>query len=231
MAELTRHYRKIFANTGPTGLVGQFGSFKGGTAEYSLDPDTLQGLTAFDQGWQYAGLTNNVPSVEDFNCLGFLFSRQQAYLKQSGVPEWNSSTTYYMNSIVTDGLGNIYASLQDDNLNNALTDAAYWFFMHGRSYTGIGTGYTASNTDYIINWSATGGVTGTCVIWLPAAASNLKGRKYILIAGHPSIGVTGPSCTINAPADGPWSAAHLDYRELIEIICDGTNWYYKLGVN
>ena len=51
-----------------------------------------------------------------------LYGYQLAYLMQEGVPEWNADTTYYIGSIVNDGLGNCYRSLTDSNLNNALTD-------------------------------------------------------------------------------------------------------------
>jgi hypothetical protein len=60
------------------------------------------------------------------NALQFLFSRQLAYLFQSGIPEWNAETAYYVGSWATDSAGIPYVSLVDNNINNALTDATKW---------------------------------------------------------------------------------------------------------
>jgi hypothetical protein len=70
MAKITIADQKIFAGvTGYTGVVGQFGSYKAGAAAYSIDPDIIQSLSAYDSGLA-ASLTNNAPrTIQDLNGL------------------------------------------------------------------------------------------------------------------------------------------------------------------
>ena len=44
---------------------------------------------------------------------------------QAGVAEYDSATTYYTGSWAQSG-GTVYASLQDNNTGNALTNGAFW---------------------------------------------------------------------------------------------------------
>jgi hypothetical protein len=68
---------------------------------------------------------------------------------EQGIPEWDASTTYYIGSLAKDSSGNIYVSLTDNNLNNALSSATNWklpiaskqikFEVNGPYYTGGST--------------------------------------------------------------------------------------------
>jgi len=136
MSKITRKHQKIFGGSlVPTNNLAQFGSLKAGSIAYSDDPDTIQGLSAYLNGWASAVVNNNAPALQDRNALDFLFSRQLAYLMQTGIAEWNTDTIYYTGSLATDSNGTIYRSIDDDNEGNALTDDDYWQCL-GLSYIG-----------------------------------------------------------------------------------------------
>ena len=136
MAKITKKAQKTFGGnlTAPNNIA-QFGSLKSGSPAYSLDPDTIQALSAYENGWAAAVVNNNAPALQDVNALDFLFSRQLAYLMQTGVPEWDAATTYYIGSVAQDGFGRYYMSIADTNLNNAVTDATKWVAQN-LSYVG-----------------------------------------------------------------------------------------------
>ena len=90
MAKLTRKKQRIFAGDVPAASnVAQFGSFKAGVPAYSSDPDTIQSLMAFGQGWSGAVNTSTAPALQDMNALQYLFSRQLAYVLQAGISEYD----------------------------------------------------------------------------------------------------------------------------------------------
>lgn len=130
MAKLTRKSAKVFAEdaSANVGGVAQFGSLAAGNANYSKDPDVIQGLTAYKNGWSAAVVGNKSPAMEDRNALDYVLSYQLAYLMQRGIPEWLSSETYYNGSFVSIGQA-IYVSKSDNNINhNPSTDTShtYW---------------------------------------------------------------------------------------------------------
>lgn len=128
MSKLTRKLQKIFGGSlTATNNISQFGSLKNGTPNYSTDPDTIQALTAWLNGWNGAVIASAPPPIQDMNAVHYLLSRQLAYLMQAGVAEWDTDTTYYIGSFASDGLGNIYYSLTDGNQGHALSNATYWF--------------------------------------------------------------------------------------------------------
>lgn len=126
MAKITRKVMKIFGvNAGPN-QIGKFGSLAAGTPEYTMDPDEVQELGNYLTGW-YGGVVGaNSPALQDQNALHYLYAYQLAYLFQSGIPEWNAETTYYIGSYATNSSGDIFMSIADDNTNNALTSTANW---------------------------------------------------------------------------------------------------------
>lgn len=126
MAKLTRVFQKQFGVDAGNSDVGVFGSLAAASPQYSKDPETIQSLNAFLTGWAAETIANNRPALEDFNALDFLAFYQLCYLFQTGVAEWDASTTYYIGSIVNNGSGVLYKSLVDDNLNNAVTDGTKW---------------------------------------------------------------------------------------------------------
>jgi len=134
MARLSRVYQKLFGSAANAGEIGKFGSLAAGSPTTTTDPAVMQALGNWDGGWFSAVLGGNSPAIEDMNSLHYVAFYQLAYLFQSGVPEWNSSTTYYVGGLAQDGYGNIYVSLADNNTGNALTNLSYWV-----SYTNLAT--------------------------------------------------------------------------------------------
>jgi len=124
MAKIERKNLKIFAENAANN--GQFGSAQNGTKITTQDPETVQALEAWGAGWSSAVIGGSkLPPLEELQSTTFVPTYHLAYLMQEGVAEWNSDTTYYMNSFVKDG-PDLYYSLQDDNLNIPLSEAASW---------------------------------------------------------------------------------------------------------
>ena len=126
MAKIPRKHQKIFCSDVPaSGNVGQFGSLKAGTPTYSNDPDVIQGLSAFGQGWAQAIIQQKSPPMQDFNGLASLITQQLAYLLQAGIAEWLATTPYYIGS-VCQVAGAFYVSKTDNNTGNVVTNTTHW---------------------------------------------------------------------------------------------------------
>lgn len=127
MSKIARKLAKIFGETAGAQQIGQFGSFAAGSVAYSTDPDVIQSLGNYSAGWFAAIVGSNSPAIQDVNALDYLWSYQLAYLMQAGIPEWDDDTTYYIGSIVAQvATGILYRSIQDANINNAVTDPTFW---------------------------------------------------------------------------------------------------------
>lgn len=115
-----------FASNAGSNQIEQFGSLATGVPNYTTNIATIQALSNYLTGWFGGVVGSNAPAIEDLNALCYLFSYQIGYILQTGVPEWDSGTPYFIGSIAQDGVGNVYVSLTNSNLNNALTVAANW---------------------------------------------------------------------------------------------------------
>lgn len=126
MPKLTRKTQKIFAKDG--GAIGQFGSAQALSPTLTADPAVIQSLPAYESGWNDAVISGQKrPPLEEFNGLKYVNDYQNAYLFQEGIPEYDAATTYYQNSLVKEsGTTNIYKSLTDDNIGNALSNNTDW---------------------------------------------------------------------------------------------------------
>jgi hypothetical protein len=122
MARLARVTNIIFAGTSPLNTMEQFGSFVvSGVPNYTTDPAVIQGLAAWGDGWSVAiNAGNKAPYLQDMNAVLFVLSRQLSYIFQQGISEWDAATTYYIGSYVqlNDNSGQIFRSLQDNNIGN-----------------------------------------------------------------------------------------------------------------
>jgi len=99
MSKITRVLQKVFAGSATD--IGVFGSGATGDKTLSTDVSTLQGLGAWLTGWATATIgAKKFPPLEEMNALHYVETTQLAYLFQEGVPEYNSSTTYYIGSVV-----------------------------------------------------------------------------------------------------------------------------------
>lgn len=131
MAKLLVKPQVVYAGgLAPAGNVAQPGSTVGGVTVYSGDPTTLQALAAWANGLAAqlnpasGGLNSQV--LEEMNGILYVLTYQLAYLKQAGVPEWDSTVAYYIGSIVQDGTGVLWVSKTDNNVGNALAAGANW---------------------------------------------------------------------------------------------------------
>jgi hypothetical protein len=133
MAKITRVLQKIFGSTAALGEMSKFGSLAAGTPETTSDPLQMQSYNQFLGGWFSAVLGNNSPAIQDVNSLFHLAFRQLAYILQNGCPEYDATTSYYKGSFASTNDGDIYYSLTDDNLGNALSNVTHWRPMYLKS--------------------------------------------------------------------------------------------------
>lgn len=194
MAKIVNKDQLIFCGaSGASGILGQFGSMKLGTKLYTSNLDIIQNLDAYGAGLNSALINAAPPTIQEFNSLCYMLSRQVAYLQQHGIPEWNSSTTYYKGSIVaaeyipadrayintrvTPTFGAWYVSVTDNNLNNALSDTDHWMIIFDVKVTSIsntteGYEYTVLYSDYrlYLSHGASDEVSMTCILPYPEAS-------------------------------------------------------------
>lgn len=161
MAKTTRKNLKLYGTSGSTTDFGQFGSQKAGAPLKTKDIETIQNLTAWVSGLTSAVVSGNkVPYLEDVNSLFLVLFYQLFYLLENGIPEWNADTTYYIGSMVRKaGTSEIYTSLVDNNLNNALPSVSdsNWFYV-----IGVSGGKTIIKNDLTVdaNLNVTGTISG-----------------------------------------------------------------------
>lgn len=124
MSLKTRALQKIFGSTGGTSEFGQIGSKAAASPTTTKNLETMQALSQYDLGLNAIVSdqgTSVLPYLEDINSLFFLTTSQLAYLMQSGVPEWNDETEYYLDvSIVLESgilWKDIYGTGGTPNLN------------------------------------------------------------------------------------------------------------------
>jgi len=127
--KLTFKNQQIFGYTGigPTGIVGQFGSYKAGIPNYSYDTDVIQALGAWGEGVNGSGIDSSPPALQDMNAAFYVITEYLNYIYQNGIPSKLNTIYYYLGSIVNDALG-IFASVADSgNINKYLEfDDSYW---------------------------------------------------------------------------------------------------------
>lgn len=139
MAKLTRANQKLFAQDAGVSDLGVFGSIAdSGSLTQTTNPETMQSLTAFTDGWRTAVIQNGtkiLPTMQDFNSLFYLVAYQLVYLFQAGIPEWDDATAYYTNSLCQVS-GTVYISLSDTNLNQApgSTIGTKWAILFNKQY-------------------------------------------------------------------------------------------------
>lgn len=145
MAKLTRKSKKLFSVNSPSD-IGVWGSINTTT---STDPDVIQS-TGYETGVSAAEVSGKkLLPRKDFNGVLYETSYHLAYLYQSGIPEYNATTTYYVGDIVRgDSTSFIYKSLVNDNIGNALTSASW--LLCGDLANGLVNDNLADNGDFII---------------------------------------------------------------------------------
>ncbi len=230
MTKIARKTQLIFGASSGLHQIAQFGSLAASAPVYTTDPDTIQALSNYLEGWFSGVIGENSPAIEDMNALCYLYAYQLAYLMQAGVPEWNATTTYYIGSFASNGLGNIYASITDTNLNHALTDTANWKEVTaGVSIAAINP---ATQSPYVLAVIDNGRVfevnsaNGAQQFTLPAAATSsnfsftvkdvggVMALNNATIVRNSSEQIEGVAATFTCAASyGTWTFA-----------CNGTSW-------
>ena len=238
MTKIANYDQKSFAGgIPPTDTLAIFGAFKSGYIpynSYSSNIETLQSLLAWGDGLNSAMINYYNPALQDMNTLFHVPTRQMAYCKQAGIPEWKANITYYIGSLVSDGLGSIYRSLVDDNLNQPFTDNTKWLMVDSMIITNIGAAYNALNTDYTIRWSTadTPATESQRTIKLPNPSSSLQGRRFFIKnTSGTSNQLIIETTTFGAVFNGglcSWiqlGVAGSADTSFVELICDGNYWW------
>lgn len=159
MAKILRATQLQFASAAGTNQLAKFGSLAAGSpVRYTgatVTPANIQALSNYLSGWFGAVLGGNSPAIEDMNALCYLFAYQLGYILQTGVPEYDSATTYFIGSMVTSG-SLIYVSLTDTNLGNAVTSTTNWA-LYGNRVRTVTTTTTIGLTDNMLRADPTSG--------------------------------------------------------------------------
>lgn len=194
MAKLTRKLKKIFSINSPAD-IGVWGSINTTT---STDPDVIQS-TGYETGISAAEISSKkLLPRKDFNGLKYETDYHLAYLYQSGIPEYNATTTYYIGDIVRgDSTSFIYKSLVDNNVGNALTSTSW--LLCGDLANGLVNDNIADNGDFII---AQRGTSFTSTTTFPNDDSNYTLDRWKVGNSAGTTGVINVSQITN-PADLP----------------------------
>lgn len=223
MAKITRANQKIFASTSGIGQLGVFGSLASGSPAYSTNPETIQSLSNYLDGWYAAVLGENSPAIQDMNSLFYLFAYQLSYIFQNGIPEWNSATTYYVGSLCTSG-NFTYRSIADDNLNNAVTNTTYWVLNGNRIRTTTTTDTATLNDNFIKANPTSGAFTQTLPISTGLPVGFELGVKNIATNGN-AVTVSGGANLIDGAASFVLNSD--TFQESATFKWDGSAWMIK----
>lgn len=169
MAKLTRKTLRPFGDSASTSYIGQFGSKLAGVPQTSKDPTVIQQLSAWVNGWQLAiSGSDKAPYLQDMNGIMYVFCYMLSYLFQTGIPEWDSGTTYFIDSVVQDagGSGQQFKSLQDNNTGNTPPSGAsnaYWLWINPPAVL-VGASSTVNKIQKVSTLSPASGVPGSTAV-------------------------------------------------------------------
>lgn len=214
MAKITRATQTIFGGTGAVSDFGEFGSLALGSPTTTKSPSLIQSLTAWGLGWSFATIGSLIPAYQDMNSVHYLAFYQICYLLQMGIAEYDSGTTYYINSIVQFN-GAQYQSLTDANIGNQPdTHASIWKCI---SATGLGANVASASSMTLGNDGNSFKITGTTSI------NNITIRPAgsivnLLFTGALTVN-TGGNILLN---NGAFVTSN---HATLELISDGTNWW------
>lgn len=193
MAKISSFVQKIFGKDASN--IGQIGSAAAGTKVLTTNPTTIQALTAFTNGISDVTLSSKrIIPQEELMALHYLHSMQNAYQQQEGIQEYNSGVTYFQNSIVKKaGTYEIYGSLVNDNIGNALTDVTKWVKLQDLSTNGIifGTNSIKFSNGTLIMWGGSTNTGSSTTVTLPTSYANTSYR-IILTCAQSTDGTAGP---------------------------------------
>ena len=131
MTKLKRFTGKVFGGSatavGDDPQIAQFGSALANTFVGTTDPEIIQQLPAWGQGWIGAVTpTQQYPALPEMTGAMKVLSHQICGILQQGVSTWDSGTIYYAGNFVSLN-GRLYVSQIDENQgNNPSIDAVNW---------------------------------------------------------------------------------------------------------
>jgi hypothetical protein len=226
MARLARYTMKLFGSTAGSQEIAQFGSaaaagFPGTPAAYSgstITPTIVQTLSNYLEGWFGAVDGQFNPAIEDVNAIDWLYSYMLNYLMQLGIPEWDTSTTYYTGSIAQDGSGNVYVSLTNSNSGNALSSAANWQKISGTNTVQTKTAsYVILTTDSLVRMNSASNTSAT----LPSAVT-CPGAMFTI--KNINTGTVTVATTSSQTIDGGLLYSLPEQYQFVRVQSNGTNW-------
>ena len=129
MSKYIRKNIKVFGSNSSN--TGKFGSAAAGSGVLTTDIETMQSLSAWDNGMASATLGGNklLPQEEMESALR-VTTYGLANIYQDGAPVYDALTTYYTSSVVRkDGTYELYGSNTDSNIGNPLSDTVNWKYL------------------------------------------------------------------------------------------------------
>ena len=155
MTQYQRITGKVFGGnataTGNDPQIAQFGSALAGTFIGTTDPETIQQLPAWGEGWSGAVTPETqFPPMPEMTGAMKVLSHQICGILQQGVSTWDNGTVYYTGNFCSKN-GIVYVSLSDENQgNDPEADTTNW-----RNYGGADKDLSnlSSQGQNIANWS------------------------------------------------------------------------------
>lgn len=238
---MDRFLLKEFAKT-PTIQTGVYGSEQQGSPTYSENCDTIQSLTAWEEG--IGGATDNAtqqPAINDDQGVYKVLCKSIKNGQISGVPLYLATETYMTGSIVldvnTDSFNDgykpfLYFSLVDNNIGNPLTDTNYWR-QFTRPQFDTATLFDIKYKDTTVagfNWQEQG--TTCSATDYPFAYSHLLNDYTTGTAQTDTITLPdGTTFTVNymLANDGHKIVDIADYANIVNLhTAAGAAWYYVI---
>jgi hypothetical protein len=217
MPKLNRKTQKIFASSASD--VGVFGSAQSGSSSTSTDPATIQSASYLGGlGLSTLSAKRLLPQPE-LNGLHYVETYQLAYLMQEGLPEYDSATTYYANSLVKkSGTTQIYKSLTDNNTGNALTNVVNWSLCGDLSNSSTSVkGFSYLSSPIILSNNITN----------PNTQIDFAAGNFIFTNGSNSGAITAITKTIQS--SGSWTAG-TNQNGLDTGTRANSTWYHSYAI-
>ena len=108
--------------------------------ETQSDTLTAQHTGAYSRGWRGAVPISGVPTIQDFNALGFSLDQALAYLHQKGIAAWDAAQEYYAGSLCVHdgGLGpQVWMARGEIGGGPLVSTEPSWSFLLGQHCTNI----------------------------------------------------------------------------------------------
>lgn len=227
MSKLTRVTASLFGSATGTDQIEEFGSYAAGSPVFTSSSITgavvtaIQSLSAWAGGWYSAIVGAESPVIQDMNAIFIAMSYFICYQLQQGIAEWDSGTTYFTGSLASSasGDGNVYISLSDNNLNNPLSESAYWKAINGAVRNISTSGNILTSDDLVRVYTGSGPLTVT----LPSISTVALGRRFtIKCVGTNPTTVQGYS-TQSIDGNNVYPTT-LNYLDSITVMNSGAGW-------